>query len=182
MPPAFVAPADWHRSFIVYTIDKYTIVVYNTYMRGAGLTSGGAGTMSTLSSNEQAGIEQFRASLTAATPQQREMTLARLRSGAVAKMPGAPSQAAIDAMIAILAGDEAPAVEVVVVTADAAPTTTPAGRTRVAISASGREFAKAINWAKKVGGTYDAATKTWLIPSSSNFLNAPGLYGWRIVK
>lgn len=132
--------------------------------------------MSTLSSSEQAGIEQFRASLMTATPQQREMTLARLRSGDVAKMTGAPSQTAIDAMIAIMVGQDAP-VETPVETP-----ATPEGRTRVAINASGREFSKAINWAKKVGGTYDAGTKTWLIPSGSNFLNAPGMYGWRIVE
>lgn len=135
--------------------------------------------MGTLSSSEQAGIEQFRASLTTATPQQRAMTLARLRSGEVARMPGAPSQAAIDAMIAILAGDEMAVETPVAVPAIPA---TPAGKTRVRIIASGDRFAKAIKAAKQVRGTFDPATKTWLIPSDSNFLNAPSLYGWQIVK
>lgn len=143
--------------------------------------------MGTLSSTEQAGVEQFRASLTTATPLQREATLASLRSGAVAKMPGAPSQDAIDAMIAILVGDETPAAAAPTIATTPAvetPTvpTTPTGKTRVAIVASGNGFSKAIKAAKSVRGTFDPATKTWLIPSDSNYLNAPGAYGWRIVK
>ena len=47
--------------------------------------------------------------------------------------------------------------------------------------ASKTNFAKAVQYAKKAGGRFDPATKTWAIPSDRCELNAPGAYGWQIV-
>lgn len=140
----------------------------------------------TLTTDEQAGLAQFEASIERAraimTGEQfalrLQATRASLENGAALRMKNAPSQGAIDAMIAVLDAATTPATP----EPAAEPTASPTGYTRIIIAANGREFAKAVNWAKGQRGKYDPQTKTWLIPSSSNFLNAPGLYGWRIVK
>lgn len=46
----------------------------------------------------------------------------------------------------------------------------------------GTAFAKGLKAAKRVGGKYDGATQTWAIPADKGELNAPGMYGWVIVR
>ena len=48
------------------------------------------------------------------------------------------------------------------------------------IRITGKHFAKAVNYAKRAGGTYRPGTKTWNIPDACNMLNAPRLYGWEL--
>jgi hypothetical protein len=43
-------------------------------------------------------------------------------------------------------------------------------------------FAKCVGYAKKAGGKFDPATKTWAIPADRAELNAPAAYGWKIVS
>lgn len=134
----------------------------------------------TLTTEEQAGIEQFRASIGTATPLQRQSMLDSLRpGGSVERMKGAPRREVLDEMARILREYDAPTPQPATATAPA----TPAGTVRVRIAARDqRGFSKAVADAKRVGGKFDPQTKTWLIPADSNFLNAAGAYGWAIVK
>jgi hypothetical protein len=50
---------------------------------------------------------------------------------------------------------------------------------RIAITNS--NFAYGVKTARRVGGRFDASSKTWLIPADANELNAPASYSWRIV-
>ena len=56
------------------------------------------------------------------------------------------------------------------------------GKTYAAIEfVKGARFDKAAKWAKGQGGIFDPQSKAWFIPATSNFLNAPGVYGWQFV-
>jgi len=48
----------------------------------------------------------------------------------------------------------------------------------------GKMFGKGVAYAKKVGGKYDAASRTWTLPDRADverMLRAPGAYGWQLV-
>ena len=134
----------------------------------------------TLTTEEQAGIEQFRASLAKSTPFQRQTTLTSLQpGGSVERMKGAPRREVLDEMARILREYDAPAPQPATATA----TATPAGTVRVRIAARDqRGFSKAVADAKRAGGKFDPQTKTWLIPASASQLGAASAYGWAIVK
>lgn len=53
---------------------------------------------------------------------------------------------------------------------------------RVRVQIKSDNFAYGVKTAKRCGGTFDASSKTWLIPGHVNELNAPGVYSWRIVS
>lgn len=143
--------------------------------------------MTTPTDAERAGIEQFAATIPAATDLQLALGLAPLLPGGEAeRMPGAPSRAALDAMAELIraeqrcrAGEPATVAETPTVTP--AARTTPAGYTRVRIVATGRSFGKAVDKAKRVRGRYEPATKTWLIPANADELKSPSGYGWQVV-
>lgn len=138
-----------------------------------------------LTSIEQEAVEQFVAQAKAATPEQRQQVVARLQSMIDkrqatmyqgVKLQSAVFAATIEAINAI----DAPTAQTVAPTADTAPqqpATTPAGTVRVRL-AGGKAFETGLRYAKKVGGRFDPATKTWLIPAGRNELNAPHNYGW----
>ncbi|MGN6700758.1 MAG: hypothetical protein ACTHMR_21580, partial [Thermomicrobiales bacterium] len=109
----------------------------------------------TLTTAEQAGIEQFKASLAQSTPFQRQTTLAALQpGGGIERQKGAPRREVLDEMARIIREFDAPA-------------PAPAGTVRVRIAASGQQFGQAVADAKRAGGTFDGQTKTWLIPASA---------------
>jgi len=52
---------------------------------------------------------------------------------------------------------------------------------RVRVQITNTNFSYGVKTAKRVGGTFDPNSKTWLIPATANELNSPGSYSWRIV-
>lgn len=52
----------------------------------------------------------------------------------------------------------------------------------VTVKLNPRDFNTGLRYAKKVGGKYNPADKTWDIPASRVELNAPASYGWIVIS
>lgn len=53
--------------------------------------------------------------------------------------------------------------------------------TTVEVRITNTNFSLGLRTAKRLGGKYNPANKTWSIPASANELNGPRLYSWEIV-
>lgn len=141
--------------------------------------------MTTLTTDEQQGIEQFRASIEQAratmTGEQFALrvqtTRASLTNGTVARMRNAPRQEVIDAMFAVLDGDkpmaEQPAPVVTEVAADAPPPVSTGlevgTRAIVVITASGN---RALGYVKRLGGKFSPVGKAWVVTITAGNVDA----------
>lgn len=153
----------------------------------------------TLTAAERAGIEQFRASMAAATRQRMETTMQALQpGGSVERRQGAPRREVLDEMARILRVALAPATDTVAPVAasreeavePAATATRGASMEQVVIAGTacvpveivaGKDFNPAVKAARNAGGAFDSKSKCWFIPASCDALSAPNAYGWRYV-